>query len=56
MVPLFAGLVVGPLAFAAVAARSGMSAGFVAIAALSVLGTMLLPPDSGAAVAPARGA
>ncbi len=46
MVPLFAGLVAGPLAFAAVGAQFGLSAGFVAIAALSVLGTMMLPPDS----------
>jgi MFS family permease len=46
MVPLFGGLVVGPLAFAAVGAQFGMSGGFVAIAALSLAGTMMLPPDS----------
>lgn len=45
MVPLFGGLVVGPLAFAAVSAQFGMSSGFVAIAALSLAGTMTLPPD-----------
>jgi MFS family permease len=45
MVPLFAGLVAGPLAFAAVGSQFGMSSGFVAIAALSILGTMMLPPD-----------
>jgi MFS family permease len=52
MVPLFTGLVVAPLAFAAVAARFGLSAGFVAIAALSVVGTLLLPPDAARAAMP----
>ena len=56
MVPLFAGLVVGPLAFATVGAQFSLSAGFVAIASLAVVGTMLLPPDSPAIAAPTGGA
>ncbi len=56
MVPLFAGLVVGPLAFAAVGVRFDLSGGFAAIAALSVVGTMMLPPDAPAVAARTAGA
>lgn len=43
MVPLFMGLVIGPLAFAAAGGAAGLSAGFVAMAAVSLAGVLLLP-------------
>jgi MFS family permease len=43
MVPLFMGLVLGPLAFAAAGGVAGLSAGFVAMAAVSLAGVLLLP-------------
>ena len=43
MVPLFGGLVAGPLAFAAAGGAAGLSAGFVVMAAVSLAGVLLLP-------------
>ncbi len=48
-VPLFIGLVLGPLAFAAIAAASGLSAGFVAMSGVALAGTLLLPRDGSGA-------
>jgi nitrate/nitrite transporter NarK len=45
-VPLFLGLVAGPLAFAAVGGALGLSAGFVMVASLGAAGTLLLPRDA----------
>ncbi len=54
MVPLFLALVLGPLAFAAVGGVAGLGAGFVAIAAVSVAGVLLLPGDRVDEGTPAR--
>jgi MFS family permease len=43
MVPLFLGLVAGPLAFAAAGEAMGLSSGFVVMAAVSLAGVLLLP-------------
>ncbi|MCX7229263.1 MAG: MFS transporter [Burkholderiales bacterium] len=47
MVPLFLGLVVGPLAFAAAGQALGLSSGFVVMAAVSLAGVLLLPGNGG---------
>ena len=47
MVPLFLGLVVGPLAFAAAGEALGLSSGFVVMAAVSLAGVLLLPGEEG---------
>lgn len=44
MVPLFLGLIVGPVAFAGVGRWLGLSSGFVMMAGVALAGTLLVPP------------
>lgn len=43
MLPVYVGLILGPLAFAALSAQAGLSAGFVMVSVLGGLGAWLVP-------------